>query len=95
MRGSTLGQGDAVHGHVEALTLKKSLKSLFVLVLLSFAGVESDVYMHNPRGSNDRNCERNVARDNGNRLFNSQNNANGGGLVTVGSIPPQHKEALN
>ena len=37
-----------------------------------------DVYMHNPRGSNDRNCERNVNRNNGNRLFDSQNNAKGG-----------------
>ena len=34
--------------------------------------------MHNPRGSNDRNCERNVNRNNGNRLFDSQNNAKGG-----------------
>ncbi len=34
--------------------------------------------MHNPRGSNDRNCERTVNRNNGNRLFNSQNNNNGG-----------------
>lgn len=34
--------------------------------------------MHNPRGSNDRNCERNVNRNNGNRLFDSQNNNNGG-----------------
>ena len=31
--------------------------------------VRGDVYMHNPRGSNDRNCERNVNRNNGNRLF--------------------------
>jgi len=37
-----------------------------------------DVYMHNPRGSNDRNCERNVNRNNGNRMFDSQNNAKGG-----------------
>ena len=37
-----------------------------------------DIYMHNPRGSNDRNCERTVNRQNGNRLFNSQNNNNGG-----------------
>jgi hypothetical protein len=37
----------------------------------------ADVYMHNPRGSNDRNCERNVNRNNGNRLFDSQNNAKG------------------
>lgn len=41
-------------------------------------GVLGDVYMHNPRGSNDRNCERNVNRNNGNRLFDSQNNNNGG-----------------
>lgn len=34
--------------------------------------------MHNPRGSNDRNCERNVNRNNENRLFDSQNNNNGG-----------------
>jgi len=34
--------------------------------------------MHNPRGSNDRNCERNVNRNNGNLLFDSQNNAKGG-----------------
>lgn len=40
--------------------------------LLLFAAVElacADVYMHNPSGSNDRNCERNVNRNNGNRLF--------------------------
>jgi hypothetical protein len=36
------------------------------------------VSQHNPRGSNDRNCERNVNRNNGNRLFDSQNNAKGG-----------------
>jgi len=34
--------------------------------------------MHNPRGSNDRNCERNDNRNNANRLFDSQNNAAGG-----------------
>ena len=37
-----------------------------------------DVYMHTPRGSNDRNCERNANRNNGNRLFDSQNNNAGG-----------------
>jgi hypothetical protein len=36
------------------------------------------ILQHNPRGSNDRNCERNANRDNGNRLFDSQNNAAGG-----------------
>lgn len=38
----------------------------------------ADIYMQSPRGSNDRNCERNVNRNNGNRLFDSQNNAAGG-----------------
>ena len=41
-------------------------------------GAKGDVFMHNPRGSNDRNCERNANRDNGNRLFDSQNNNAGG-----------------
>lgn len=40
--------------------------------------VTADVYMHSPRGSNDRNCERNANRNNGNRLFDSQNNNAGG-----------------
>ena len=31
--------------------------------------VDADAYLHNPRGSNDRNCERNVNRNNENRLF--------------------------
>jgi len=36
--------------------------------------------MHNPRGSNNRNCrsDNNKARRNGNRLFDSENNDNGG-----------------
>jgi hypothetical protein len=37
-----------------------------------------DLYMHNPRGSNDRLDEANANRDNANRLFDSQNNAKGG-----------------
>ncbi|CEP01251.1 Uncharacterized protein PBTT_09952 [Plasmodiophora brassicae] len=40
--------------------------------------VRADCYMHNPRGSNDRNREQNSNRNNANRLFNSQNNAAGG-----------------
>ena len=53
-----------------------SISAAGVLSLL--ASVSADVYMHNPRGSNDRNCERNVNRNNGNRVFDSQNNAKGG-----------------
>jgi len=53
---------------------------LFSLLVLTglLQQILGDVYMHNPRGSNDRNCERNVNRDNENRLFDSQNNNNGG-----------------
>ena len=51
---------------------------LLVLVAGVAPKVWADVYMHNPRGSNDRNCERNVNRNNGNRVFDSQNNAKGG-----------------
>ena len=49
------------------------------MVLGGVLGIaRADVYMHAPRGSNDRNCERNVNRNNGNRMFDSQNNAKGG-----------------
>ena len=49
------------------------------MVLGGVLGIaRADVYMHAPRGSNDRNCERNVNRNNGNRMFDSQNTAKGG-----------------
>jgi len=53
------------------------------LWLLSFSAIVSavvaDVYMHNPPGSNDRNCGgTGENRDNGDRLFDSQNNDKGG-----------------
>lgn len=59
---------------------KKMLTQTVVALsaVLFLASVHADVYMHNPRGSNDRNCERNVNRNNENRLFDSQNNNNGG-----------------
>jgi hypothetical protein len=41
---------------------------LFELINLSL----QDVYLHNPRGSNNRLNERSAARTNGNRLFDSQ-----------------------
>jgi hypothetical protein len=45
----------------------------------SLLGVAAaDFYMHNPAGGNDRNRERNQNRNNDNRLFDSQNNGNGG-----------------
>jgi hypothetical protein len=48
--------------------------SIFIVVsILSVIRINADIYMHNPRGSNDRNCERNVNRNNGNRLFDRYN----------------------
>lgn len=52
--------------------------SSLICLALCIVLVQADVYMHSPRGSNNRNCERNNGRDNANRLFNSQNNGNGG-----------------
>jgi len=49
-----------------------------MLLLLFFFTAHADVYMHNPRGANDRNCEKNVNRNNGNLLYDTQNNAKGG-----------------
>lgn len=40
--------------------------------------VLGDIYLHSPRGSNNRLNEANTGRRNGNRLFDSQNNNNGG-----------------
>lgn len=50
----------------------KAFDLIFIICIHLFSVVEivhGDSYMHNPRGSNDRNCERNVNRNNGNRLF--------------------------
>ncbi|EFC40412.1 predicted protein [Naegleria gruberi] len=56
------------------------LSALLCFILLNqlFVFIKADVYMHNPRGSNDRNCEFHANRNNANRLFDSQNNAAGG-----------------
>lgn len=48
------------------------------IALLACATVHADVYMQNPRGSNNRLAEQNANRDNGNRMFDSQNNNRGG-----------------
>jgi len=66
------------HPPVGSAAAAAALLVLAFTVATSTTGVNADIYMHNPRGSNDRNCERNVNRNNGNRLFDSQNNAKGG-----------------
>jgi hypothetical protein len=54
---------------------------LTLVFILFVAYACCDLYMHNPRGSNDRLNEANTNRNNGNRLFDSQNNAKGGYCV--------------
>lgn len=56
------------------------------LVLLwgVFVAVSADMYLHNPRGSNNRLDEAGRARNNANRMFDSQNNNRGG--YNVGSL---------
>ena len=49
-----------------------------VLALSGFPSAHADTYLHNPRGSNNRLNERSANRNNGNRLFDSQNNNRGG-----------------
>lgn len=60
------------------MSSSRVIAAALALVVAMAATARADVYMHNPRGSNDRNCERNVNRRNANRLFDSQNNAKGG-----------------
>lgn len=50
--------------------------ALWTLSLLGFTG--ADVYMHYPRGSNNRLNEASANRQNANRMFDSQNNNRGG-----------------
>ena len=57
------------------------LTSLFLFSIL-LTNVLSDVYLHNPRGNNNRCDERSNNRNNANRLFDSQNNAAGGYAVS-------------
>ena len=50
----------------------------WVLLAAFLAVATADVYMHHPRGSNDRCDEPTNDRNNGNRLFRTDNNAAGG-----------------
>ena len=55
--------------------------SFWLLTLFSAQAIFGDIYLHNPRGSNNRCDERTNDRLNANRLFDSQNNAAGGYAV--------------
>lgn len=58
--------------------LRRSICVAALAALLSVSGVSADVYMHNPRASNNRLNEKTATRTNGDRLFDSQNNNRGG-----------------
>ncbi|XP_072175305.1 protein DD3-3-like [Diadema setosum] len=49
-----------------------------LLVATLMLRVQADVYLHNPRGSNNRLNEQSANRQNANRAFDSQNNNRGG-----------------
>ena len=55
----------------------KTGSSLLILAMMVFA-IRADMYLHVFRGSNNRLDEANRDRNNGNRLFDSQNNNRGG-----------------
>jgi len=54
------------------------MKSIIFVLILLLGVAFCDVYMHNPRGSNNRLNEQSANANNQNRLFDSQNNAAGG-----------------
>eukprot|EP01089_Gocevia_fonbrunei_P017752 TRINITY_DN5849_c0_g1_i3.p1 TRINITY_DN5849_c0_g1~~TRINITY_DN5849_c0_g1_i3.p1 ORF type:complete len:608 (-),score=129.53 TRINITY_DN5849_c0_g1_i3:76-1899(-) len=56
--------------------MKAKILVLCFVVLISY--VNADMYLHNPRGSNNRLNEANTNRNNNNRMCNTQNNAKGG-----------------
>jgi hypothetical protein len=60
------------------------LAGVALLACLAVTCVHADVYLNSPRGSNNRLDEANRDRDNGDRLFDSQNNNRGG--VNVGQL---------
>jgi hypothetical protein len=74
-----------------AISLNNLLVSIYFILNSYLAS--GDIYMHNPRGSNNRLDEQTRERANDNRLFDSQNNERGGYNVgymyyTAGSVLP-------
>uniref|UniRef100_T1JCE1 Uncharacterized protein n=1 Tax=Strigamia maritima TaxID=126957 RepID=T1JCE1_STRMM len=77
----------AVGLDIQKLT-SSSLMNLLLTLLLFTTSVSADIYLHNPRGSNNRVDEKTATRKTNNRLFDSQNNNRGGYNVgDVGNEP--------
>jgi len=64
------------------------------ILLAAVSLVAGDVYMHNPRGSNNRLNEKSANRRNGNRMFDSQNNNRGGYNVGDKTDQAANRESL-
>uniref|UniRef100_F6TGA3 Self-marker protein n=1 Tax=Ciona intestinalis TaxID=7719 RepID=F6TGA3_CIOIN len=63
----------------------KLLSSVLIFLVIIMTQIcVADIYMHNPRGSNNRYNERGRGRNNANRMFDSQNNNRGG--YNVGNL---------
>jgi len=61
--------------------------ALTILFFINFLNIiNGDIYLHNPRGSNNRCDRRTNDRANANRLFDSQNNAAGGYAISCDRI---------
>jgi len=64
----------------------------FLILFNILCLIKADVYMHNPRGSNNRCDRRTNDRANANRLFDSQNNAAGGYAVPCDRLADKNIE---
>lgn len=60
----------AIYVHVTAISMKVLFVSVISLGLACLCS--ADLYMHNPRGSNNRLNEQTAQRSDGNRMFDSQ-----------------------
>jgi hypothetical protein len=60
------------------MTAKQGLLFQSLLFVIWHCVVVCDIYLHNPRGSNNRLDEASAERANPNRLFDSENNNRGG-----------------
>ena len=58
--------------------MKIFLLLIFITLISLIGHSRQDIYLHSPRGSNNRLNEKSANRQNANRLFDSQNNNRGG-----------------
>ena len=66
----------------------------FLVCWILISSVFGDIFLHSPRGSNNRLNEEGNNRRNGNRLFDSQNNNRGGHNVGDSGSEPAKEPIL-